>query len=414
MAAALVGVASGGSSFLFLWLLDAATSMRTEHEALVYALPFAGFAMGWFYEQHGEAIKAGTNLLITRAIEGGSYVPLRMAPMVLGGTVLTHLFGGSAGREGTAVQIGGALADWIAHRFGVDPNMRKQLLISGIAGGFGSVFGTPFAGALFAVEFLVPGRIQYRAIAPALFASVVGDRVARLLGTLHTDYPQAPQLTLAPILLLQWTLFAALIAALAVVFIELTHLIKAHSERILKTLRLRMFIGGALLVCLWMLMGTSDYLGLGVPMIVRAFSDPHYPVYAFAFKLFMTSVTLGFGFLGGEVTPLFFIGAAVGSVLARALGLPIEIGAGVGLAAMFGAASNAPLALTVMATELLGGGIFIHALIVCVIAYLLTGRRSIYAAQPLTLKVVPWGTRDYNARTQTRPPGSESRQPPIA
>lgn len=144
-----------------------------------------------------------------------------------------------------------------------------------------------------------------------------------------------------------------------------------------------MMLGGAAVVGLWQLSGTDDYLGLGVPMIVRAFEDPHLPVYAFAAKLLFTAITLGAGFLGGEVTPLFFVGAALGNVLARALGLPLPLGAGVGMAAVFASASNAPLALSIMAVELLGGAVFPHAAIVCALAYVMSGHRSIYPAQRL-------------------------------
>jgi len=144
-----------------------------------------------------------------------------------------------------------------------------------------------------------------------------------------------------------------------------------------------MFLGGLLVVGLWQLVGTSDYLGLGVPTIVRSFVDPNLPVSAFAWKLLFTALTLGAGFLGGEVTPLFFVGATLGSVLARVLGIPIALGAGVGMAAVFGAASNTPLALSVMAVELLGAAIFPHAAIVCALAYVLVGHRSIYSAQRL-------------------------------
>ncbi len=144
-----------------------------------------------------------------------------------------------------------------------------------------------------------------------------------------------------------------------------------------------MMLGGAAVVGLWRLSGTSDYLGLGVPMIVRAFDDPHLPAYAFALKLLFTAVTLGAGFLGGEVTPLFFVGAALGNVLARVLDLPLALGAVVGMAAVFAAASNAPLALSIMAVELLGGAVFPHATIVCALAYVMTGHRSIYPSQRL-------------------------------
>jgi H+/Cl- antiporter ClcA len=376
-----VGVLAGAASALFLWLLELVTDYRTGHEVIVYTLPVAGFAIGWLYERYGQPIKGGNNLVIERLHDGGPEIPLRMAPMVLIGTVLTHLFGGSAGREGTAVQMGASLADWVSHRARVGPAMRLQLLAAGAAGGFGSVFGTPIAGAIFALEFVVVGRLRYVALVPALVASLVGDMTTRALGVGHTHYPAAPQVALTPLLLVKWVIFGAAAAAATVVFVDLMAFFKRHTEPHLKTLALRMFVGGLAVVVLWKLVGTSDYLGLGVPVIVRAFEDPHLPVYVFALKLLFTAVTLAAGYLGGEVTPLFFVGAALGSVLARALGVPIELGAGVGLAAVFAASSNAPLALSVMAVELLGAGVLPHVFVVCVVAFLLSGRRTIYASQ---------------------------------
>src|SRR5690606_30690785 len=205
----------------------------------------------------------------------------------------------------------------------------------------------------------------------------------RTLGIGHTHYPAAPPVPLTPMLLLKWLVFAAAVALVTAAFIELTHFIKKRGEQRIPRLPIRMFLGGLVVVVLWKLVGTSDYLGLGVPMIVRSFEDPNFPVYAFALKLLFTAITLGAGFLGGEVTPLFFVGAALGSVLARVLGIPIELGAGVGLAAVFAAASNTPLALSIMAMELLGAAVFPHVAIVCVLAYLLAGHRSIYPAQRL-------------------------------
>ncbi|MFO0591466.1 MAG: chloride channel protein [Polyangiaceae bacterium] len=380
---ALVGVACGAASALFLFLLERATTYRNGHEAIVYTLPLAGLVIGALYERFGQSIKAGNNLIIDTIHDEGPEIPLRMAPMVLAGTVLTHLFGGSAGREGTAVQMGASLADAIAHRLRVARHVRRQLLAAGVAGGFGSVFGTPIAGAVFGLEFVVLGRIEYDALVPALVASLVGDMVARALGTTHTVYPQAPSVPLTPALLGKWLLFAAAVAATTYAFIELTHLLKKHGEKRIPRLPLRMFVGGAAVVGLWKLLGTSDYLGLGVPVIVRSFQDPNLPVYAFAAKLVLTAVTLGAGFLGGEVTPLFFVGAALGSVLGRAMGIPLPLAAGVGLAAVFAASANTPLALSIMAVELLGANAFPHVFLVCVVAYLLSGHRSIYPAQRL-------------------------------
>lgn len=379
----LVGLLCGAASALFLWLLARATEYRLRHELIIYLLPLAGLVLGWIYERVGESIKAGNNLIIDTLHDQGPELPLRMAPLVLVGTVLTHLFGGSAGREGTAVQMGASVTDWVAHRLHVGPRLRRQLLAAGVAGGFGSVFGTPIAGTLFGLEFVVLGRLEYDALLPALLASLVGDLTTRALGIAHLAYPTPTSMALTPLLLLKWLAFALAVALVTSAFIELTHAIRRQGERHLPRLPLRMALGGLLVVGLWRLVGTSDYLGLGLPLIDRAFHDPALPAYACLSKLLFTALTIGTGFLGGEVTPLFVIGSTLGNVLGRWLRLPLQLGAGIGLAAVFAAAANTPLALSIMALELLGTAALPHAVIVCVLAYLLTGHRSIYPAQRL-------------------------------
>ncbi len=379
-----VGLVCGSASALFLWLLDHATALREAHRWLTFLLPVAGAGMGWFLGRWGQATRAGTSLVIDTIHDDGPELPLRMAPTVLVGTVLTHLFGGSAGREGTAVQVGASLTDWLSHRLGLRGKLRRQLLAAGVAGGFGSVFGTPLAGAVFGLEFVVLGRLQYGALVPALVASYVGDWTTRAWGITHGAYPTVADVPFSLGLAARWLVFAAAVAAVTVAFIELTHWLKRVSERALPSLPWRMALGGLLVVAAWQLVGHDDFLGLGLPTIARAFSEPALPWSTFALKLIFTALTVGFGFLGGEVTPLFFIGAALGNALGAPLGLPLELAAGVGLAAVFAAASNAPLALTVMAVELLGVAIFPHAGLVCVAAYLLTGQRGIYPAQRLS------------------------------
>jgi H+/Cl- antiporter ClcA len=211
----------------------------------------------------------------------------------------------------------------------------------------------------------------------------VGDYVTRHLGVVHTAYPAAQAVALTPLVFAKLAVVGAAMAGATVAFVELTHRLKHVLEVRIPALPLRMAAGGLAVVVMWKAIGTSDYLGLGVPTIVRAFSDPTLPAYAFLAKLVFTSVTLASGFLGGEVTPLFFVGATLGNVLARVLDLPLALGAGVGLAAVFGAAANTPVALSIMAVELLGAPMLPHVLIVCAFAYLLSGHRSIYPAQRL-------------------------------
>ena len=379
----LVGVACGGASAVFLFLLDRVTGFRTAHELIVYALPVAGLGVGLAYERWGSRIKGGQSLVIDTIHDDGATIPLRMAPMVLAGTLLTHLFGGSAGREGTAVQMGASLADQIALRFAAKGALRRVLLAAGMAGGFGSVFGTPIAGLVFGLEVLAIGRLEYEALVPALVASVVGDAVTRGLGIVHTPYPLVPGVSLTPAVAGKLVLMGLAMGLATVAFVELTHLLKSHLERRLVRLPLRMLVGGLAVVVLWKLVGTSDYLGLGVPVIVRAFSDASLSPYAFAAKLLFTALTLGAGFLGGEVTPLFFVGATLGNALARVLEMPLGFGAAMGLAAVFGAAANTPLALSVMVVELCGHAVLPHVVIVSVVAYLVSGHRGIYPAQRL-------------------------------
>jgi H+/Cl- antiporter ClcA len=418
-----VGVLCGVASGIFLILLERATAFRNAHTEIVYTLPVAGFLIGLIYERWGKPIKGGNNLIIDSVHEDTPEIPLRMAPMVLIGTVLTHLFGGSAGREGTAVQMGGSMADAIAHRLRLGLHGRRQLLAAGMAGGFASVFGTPIAGAIFGLEVVVMGQIEYDALVPSLVAALVGDRVTRALGVAHTAYPALSSVTPTFLVLGKMLVIGVAMACVTIAFVELTHYLKHALERRVPRLPIRMMLGGVVIVAMWKAIGTSDYLGLGVPMIVRSFTDPHLPMYAFAAKLIFTAVTLSAGFLGGEVTPLFFVGAALGNVLARILGLPLELGAGVGIAAVFGAAANTPLALSVMAVELLGANVFPHVVVVTVVAYLLSGHRGIYPSQRLlrrksggTLLVKAVALRDFRETTAPPPrplegPGSSGEIP---
>lgn len=399
----LVGVAVGVAAALFLWLLDTATAFREANALIVWALPLAGLAMGLWLDRWGGPVRGGNNLVIDTVHECSDRIPLSVAPSILGGTVLTHLFGGSGGREGAAVQMGAALAEEISHRLKVSAHTRTQLLAAGIAGGFGAVFGTPIAGTIFGLEVVHLGRIEYRSLVPALVAAVVGDFTARSLGTGHEAFPRVGHLSIDPLVAAKWTLVGIVVALVAIAFVELTHSIRHLLEKLVPRLPVRMFLGGLAVVTLWQFVGTSDYLGLGTQLLRGAFAD-RAEWHVFALKLVFTALTLGSGFLGGEVTPLFVIGATLGSALAAPLGLPLALTAGVCMAAMFASASNTPLALSIMAVELLGAYALPHVVIVCVVAYLMTGSRSIYPSQRLLLD--KGGTMEFETPVRVRDLGN--------
>ena len=385
--AMLVAVLAGTASAWFLWALDWATGTRNAHSWLIWLLPFAGFATGWLYLRYGSAVEGGVNLVITEIKTPGKPIPLRMAPLVLGATVVSHLFGASVGREGTAVQMGGALADQLTRWFRLDAADRRMVLMAGISAGFASVFGTPLAGAVFALEVLALGRLPltfYRALLPCLAAALLADQVellwGGLLGVHHTHYaaPLIPAVTIP--LLGAMAIAGVLFGLTARVFAGATHALAGAMKRAIAYAPLRPFAGGVVVALAVWLLGTDHYIGLGIPTIVDALQQP-LPAHDFLAKMAFTIVSLGSGFKGGEVTPLFFIGATLGNALAPLLQQPFALLAAVGFVAVFAGAANTPLASTVMAMELFGPGIGVYAALACLVAYACSGRVGIYRAQ---------------------------------
>jgi H+/Cl- antiporter ClcA len=381
----LIGLLCGLSASLFLVALRAVTDLREGHLWLVWMLPVGGLLLGAAYERWGATAGQGTNRIIDALADGGHPLPGRLAPMVLLGTLLTHLVGGSAGREGTAVQMGAGLADGLSRRVTASPELRRLMLFAGVGGGFGAVFGTPFAGALFAAEFVVRRRLSLEALPVALMAALAGDATVRWLGVAHFPFPRIEASPVMPQALAAWALLGAGMGLLARSFVWLSHGIKAASERYLPRLPLRLAAGGALLLLLTLALGSRDYLGLGLPLLTEAFGAGASGPEAFALKLLFTAVTVGVGFIGGEVTPLFVIGALAGRAAAPMLGLPPVAGAAVGMVALFGAAANTPVALLVMALELFGVSVLPQAALAMVAATLVSGQKGLYGSQRTAL-----------------------------
>jgi H+/Cl- antiporter ClcA len=386
-------VVTGSAVALFLWLLDVATRTRLQLPWVFWLLPVGGLIVGGLYHYLGRSAEGGNNLVMDEIHEPGGGVPARVAPLVLVSTVLTHLFGGSAGREGTAVQMGGSTASTLARTFHLEPGDTSILLTSGIAAGFGAVFGTPVAGAVFALEVLAIGRMSYRALIPCLFAGVIGHATVSAWGIHHTAYHIAalahlPSLSAEGILLSKVAVASVAFGLASMLFAEVTHAVTRFFKRTVRWPVARPIIGGCVVIAMALALGSRDYLGLGVTSpdphavtIVSSFAAGGASAWSWLWKLVFTAVTLGSGFKGGEVTPLFFIGATLGNILAALLHAPVDLFAAIGFLAVFAGATNTPLACTIMGVELFGVDATLYFATGCFLAYLFSGHFGIYSSQ---------------------------------
>lgn len=395
-----LGVLIGSACAFFLWSLDQVTHQRVRQPVLLWGLPAAGLAIGWLSLRVGSEVNSGNNLLIREIRHREHGVPLLLAPFVLGGTLLTHLFGGSAGREGTAVQMGGSIAGGLAKLIpGLSSHDVRWLLMGGVAAGFGGVFGTPLAGAIFAWELAAIGRLEARAIAPCLIAAFLSDVVCDAWGIQHTVYtvqslvPSTATMGLTPLngqLIIGCVVGGVLFGLTARLFAGMTHAVQRGCSRWIKQPLLRPVFGGCLVIALVYLIGNRDYIGLGATStdpsavtIVRAFQPGGVHTWSWWWKLVFTAVTLGSGFKGGEATPLFFIGATLGHVLGIGLGVSVDFMAALGFIAVFAGATHTPIACAVMGSELFGVESIHYFTATCLIADQFSGA-GVYPAQRST------------------------------
>lgn len=397
-----IAVAIGSMVAFFLWLLGLSIHFRFENTWLLYLLPLAGLAIHFIYQSVGKSSEKGNNLIMEQIHVQGGGVPKRMAPIILITTVITHLFGGSAGREGTAVQIGGSIAAMFGGWFKLKGMDMRMILTAGVAAGFGAVFGTPVTGAIFALEVLTIGRVQYDALLPALIAAVIGDLTVSAWHIPHTHYhiDALPAATYfmsdyfhSDVLLLGKVIISSAVFGLAsFLFAGMVHEIKTVFLKIFSAKWMIPVVGGFLIIGLTLLLGKPDYLSLGVEpeyfcavTIQSAFHQGGSETWSWLWKTIFTTVTLGTGFKGGEVTPLFYIGATLGNTLAGLLNAPVSLFAALGFIAVFAGSTNTPLACTFMGVELFGGEYALLFAVACFTAYFFSGHSGIYSSQRIAV-----------------------------
>lgn len=366
--ALIVGAAGAG----FLHALEAVTALYRSTPWLIVSLPFIGLLTLWLYKGPLKDSAGGTKTLIQAIKTPSSPLPASMGPSIIGTTLLSHLGGASVGREGTALQMGGALADQFSRWIALDTSERRTLLLCGVSAGFAAVFGTPFAAAVFALEFV---RVRSWAILPCLACGFLADLAGqKLFHAHHANYrlPVPAEFSFSGLgSAVAIGVACGLIARLYV------YLSRKESARPNPEPYARIFFAGVCFSLAVYFYQMQDFTGLGLPMIESALMEPSSPV-AFVFKFLLTLICVGAGYRGGEVTPLFFIGATLGSASAAYLGLPLAVCASLGFVAVFAGAGAVPIACTVMACELFGLSIGGYALLTCAVSWLVAGRKGLY------------------------------------
>lgn len=375
----ITSILMGTISAAFLSLLQLVTGLREQFHFLIVFLPLTGIATAFIYNKYGKNSNLGNNLII-ESVQEERNVPLRMSILTFIFTIFTHLTGGSAGREGTAVQIGGALSNNLANYFKVEHKDKRIFVMAGISAAFGSVFGTPLAGAFFGMEMCYIGKISYEALLPCFFSSYIADYITRLFGITHTSYviKSIPSLSLYNIIIL--ILASCAFGFMGRVFAISVQALKKLYSNIIHNYLYRVVAGSLLYILVMVLLNAFKFTGLST-WIIQAGFDGKVTLLAPIKKLLLTVLTLGCGFQGGEVTPLFDIGASVGGYIGQITHIEPSLLAALGLISVFGCATNTPITSIMLGIEMFGVNAIPYYIIAALISYYVSGNSGIYSSQ---------------------------------
>lgn len=385
--AIVVGGIGGAVGTLFHYCIEWVTEYRIAHDFILWLLPVGGIAIVFLYWLCHMENDRGTNLIIS-SIRSNEQVSILMAPLIFVSTVITHLFGGSAGREGAALQIGGSIGAFIGRRFHMDEKNMHLITMCGMSSVFAALFGTPLTAAMFSMEVVSVGVVYYSAIVPCIFSSLVGFAVAGMAGIAPTVFNIEELIPgLSVISVVQVSVLAALCAVLSIVFCVLLHTSGHWFKEKFSNQYIRIIVGGILLIALTLLSGSRDYNGAGMAVIEQALRGQAVP-WAFFLKMLFTAVTIGSGFKGGEIVPTFFVGATFGCVVAPILGLDAGFGGAVGLIALFCGVVNCPVSSLLLSIDMFGSEGMLFFAIASGISYMLSGYYSLYNSQKIVYSKV--------------------------
>lgn len=377
--AAVVGAVGGVVGSIFHESIEYVTHLRTENNWLILLLPFGGLIIALLYRAFGKKGKIDTNRVI-EAVQTDNNVPLIMTPLIFVGTVITHLFGGSAGREGAALQLGGSLGYNIGKVFRLDKNDMHIIVMSGMSAVFAALFGTPLTAAFFAIEVISVGVIHYAALVPCIISSIIAYEIALFgFGIMPVSFAVA-QIDISAEVLLKVIVLAVLCALVSILFCSVIKKAEQCIKKLIPNIYLRALMGGAAVVLLTVAVQTTDYNGAGMNVIENALAGNAKP-WAFAVKILFTAITIAVGFKGGEIVPGFFIGSTFGCITGSLLGLDPGFAAAIGFVAVFCGVVNCPFASVLLAIEVFGGNSILLFAIACGVSFMMSGCFGLYKSQ---------------------------------
>lgn len=379
--ASITGLVVGGTGVLFVKILGLANDFRGEHPKLILGLPLAGLLIVFLYRIFKNENDKGTNLVIS-TLHYESQIPFRMAPLIFVSTIITHLFGGSAGREGAALQLGGSIGNQLGRWFRLDKDDTNLIVMCGMSAAFSAIFGTPLAAVVFAMEVSSIGIMQYGAFVPCMFASLVASSFSSAMGCRAESFVIAEPLEFALVPALWMVLLGVLCAIISIIFCQTLHTFGHLLKKYLPNPYIRVVIGSLVIIGLTILLKTATYSGAGVNLIEQAFAGEA-PKMAFFWKIIFTAITLGVGFKGGEIVPSFCIGATFGCLFGSLIGISPSLCAAVAMVSVFCGVTNSPITSLIIGFEMFGFGSMKYLLIGVAISYMLSGYTGLYSEQTI-------------------------------